>query len=290
MNSNQQAPKFYETQSFKRKSKKLLVVVLLLLGSIVILSPVWWMISTSLKTPAEIMQYPPSLLPESFQWGNYIKAWQTAPFTRWALNTLFITICVVIGNVFVNSFVAYGFAKIRFKGRNILFTLVLATMLIPGFVMMIPQYMLFSKLHWINTYLPLIVPAFFGNAFFIFLLRQFFKTIPDEMIDAAKIDGAHHLQIWWKLAMPLMKPAVITVAILSFNGAWNDFLGPLLYINDEKLYTLQIGLQTFKGTVQTQWHYLMSASVLVLLPVILLFFFFQRYFIEGSNITEGSKG
>ncbi|SDN39214.1 carbohydrate ABC transporter membrane protein 2, CUT1 family (TC 3.A.1.1.-) [Fictibacillus solisalsi] len=290
MNTRQNTPKFYETMSFRRKMKKSVVLLLLLLGSIVILSPVWWMISTSLKTPGEIAQYPPSFMPDSFQWSNYVKAWQTAPFTRWALNTIFITVCVVIGNVVVNSFVAYGFAKIRFRGKNLLFTLVLSTMLIPGFVMMIPQYILFSKLHWINTYLPLIVPAFFGNAFFIFLLRQFFKTIPDEMIEAAKIDGANHFQIWWKLAMPLMKPAVITVAILSFNGAWNDFLGPLLYINDEKLYTLQIGLQTFKGTVQTQWHYLMSASVLVLLPVILIFFFFQRYFIEGSNITSGTKG
>ncbi|KSU84188.1 carbohydrate ABC transporter membrane protein 2, CUT1 family (TC 3.A.1.1.-) [Fictibacillus enclensis] len=290
MSTRQHTPKFYETMSFRRKMKKSFVLFLLILGSIVILSPVWWMISTSLKTPGEIAQYPPSFMPESFQWSNYVKAWQTAPFTRWALNTIFITVCVVIGNVVVNSFVAYGFAKIRFRGKNLLFTLVLSTMLIPGFVMMIPQYMLFSKLHWINTYLPLIVPAFFGNAFFIFLLRQFFKTIPDEMIEAAKIDGANHFQIWWKLAMPLMKPAVITVAILSFNGAWNDFLGPLLYINDEKLYTLQIGLQTFKGTVQTQWHYLMSASVLVLLPVILIFFFFQRYFIEGSNITSGTKG
>ncbi|MDM5336951.1 carbohydrate ABC transporter permease [Fictibacillus enclensis] len=290
MSTRQHAPKFYETMSFRRKMKKSFVLFLLILGSIVILSPVWWMISTSLKTPGEIAQYPPSFMPESFQWSNYLKAWQTAPFTRWAINTIFITVCVVIGNVVVNSFVAYGFAKIRFRGKNFLFMLVLSTMLIPGFVMMIPQYMLFSKLHWINTYLPLIVPAFFGNAFFIFLLRQFFKTIPDEMIEAAKIDGANHFQIWWKLAMPLMKPAVITVAILSFNGAWNDFLGPLLYINDEKLYTLQIGLQTFKGTVQTQWHYLMSASVLVLLPVILIFFFFQRYFIEGSNITSGTKG
>ncbi|MDM5197798.1 carbohydrate ABC transporter permease [Fictibacillus enclensis] len=290
MSTRQQAPKFYETMSFRRKMKNSFVLFLLILGSIVILSPVWWMISTSLKTPGEIAQYPPSFMPESFQWSNYLKAWQTAPFTRWAINTIFITVCVVIGNVVVNSFVAYGFAKIRFRGKNFLFMLVLSTMLIPGFVMMIPQYMLFSKLHWINTYLPLIVPAFFGNAFFIFLLRQFFKTIPDEMIEAAKIDGANHFQIWWKLAMPLMKPAVITVAILSFNGAWNDFLGPLLYINDEKLYTLQIGLQTFKGTVQTQWHYLMSASVLVLLPVILIFFFFQRYFIEGSNITSGTKG
>jgi multiple sugar transport system permease protein len=288
--SFQKAMPFYQKRPFRKLVKKILVSSILLAGSLVILSPILWMVSTSLKTPGEIAQFPPAFLPDQFRWSNYIEAWNTAPFTRWALNTVFITVFVVIGSVLVNSLVAYGFAKIRFRGKNILFLIVLSTMLIPGFVLLIPQYMLFSNLGWVNTYLPLIVPAFLGNAFFIFLLRQFFMTLPNEMIEAAKIDGANHFQIWWKIAMPLMKPAVITIAILSFNGAWNDFLGPLLYINDEKLYTLQIGLQTFKGTVQTQWHYLMAASVLVLLPIVLIFFFFQKHFIEGSNITSGTKG
>ena len=286
---NMSEPRFFEKRMFHHKVKNVWISMFLILGSITILTPVLWMISTSLKTPAEIMQYPSEFFPKEFQWSNYVEAWKTAPFTRWTLNTLFITVFVVIGNVLINSLVAYGFAKIRFKGKNLLFVLVLSTMLIPGFVMMIPQYMLFSELGWINTYLPLIVPAFLGNAFFIFLLRQFFLSIPDELIEAAIMDGANHLHIWWKIMIPLTKPALITVAIFSFNGAWNDLLGPLLYINDERLYTLQIGLQTFKGTVQTQWHYLMAASVIVLLPVVLLFLFFQRYFIEGSNITSGTK-
>lgn len=283
-------PKFYEKRKFKEKIKSWTITLLLVAGSVVILSPLWWMISTSLKTPAEIAQYPPTFFPKEIRFDNYLKAWQTAPFTRWALNTIFIAVIGTIGSVIVNSLVAYSFAKIRFKGRNALFIIVLSTMLIPGFVTMVPQYILFSKLGWVNTYLPLIVPAFLGSAFFIFLLRQFMMTIPNSLIEAAVLDGASHIQIWWHIMIPLTKPALMAVAIFSFNGAWNDLLGPLLYINDERLYTLQIGLQTFKGTVQTQWHYLMSMSVTVLLPVVLIFFFFQRYFIEGSNISSGTKG
>jgi multiple sugar transport system permease protein len=283
-------PKFYETKKFKENVRLTIVTLILIAGSTLILMPLWWMISTSLKSPAEIAQYPPTFIPKEFHFSNYIEAWQTAPFTRWALNTLFLAVVGTIGSVLVNSLVAYAFAKIKFKGRNMLFVLVLSTMLIPGFVTMVPQYILFSKLGWIDTYLPLLVPAFLGSAFFIFLLRQFMMGIPNELVEAAVLDGAGHLQIWWNIMLPLTKPALITVAIFSFNGAWNDLLGPLLYINDESKYTLQIGLQTFKGTVQTQWHYLMAMSVTVLLPVILLFFFFQRYFIEGSNISSGTKG
>jgi multiple sugar transport system permease protein len=286
---NTQKLKLRESKKFREKLHGWFILFILIAGSVVILSPLIWMISTSLKTPQEIAQYPPSFLPESFQFSNYVKAWQTAPFTRWTLNTLLIATIGTIGSVFVNSLVAYAFAKIRFKGRNTLFVLVLTTMLIPGFVTMVPQYILFSKLGWINTYLPLIVPSFLGSAFFIFLLRQFSLTIPNELLDAAYLDGANHLQIWWHIMVPLTKPALITVAIFSFNGAWNDLLGPLLYLNDESLYTLQIGMQTFKGQMSTQWHYLMSMSVMVLAPVVLLFFFFQKHFIEGSNISGGIK-
>jgi len=155
---------------------------------------------------------------------------------------------------------------------------------------LIPQYVLFARLGWINTYLPLLVPGLFGNAFFIFLIRQFFLTIPNELIEAAKIDGANHFYIWSRLMLPLIKPALITVGIMAFNGKWNDFLGPLLYLNSEEKYTLQIGLTIFRGTVQTQWHYLMAASVIALVPVILIFFIFQRYFIEGINVQSGTTG
>ncbi|PPA70920.1 carbohydrate ABC transporter permease [Jeotgalibacillus proteolyticus] len=282
--------KWYETKKFRVSFKAWIITFFLLAGSLLVLLPLWWMVSTSLKSPQEIAQYPPTFFPREFHFSNYLEAWQTAPFTRWAMNTLFIATMGMIGSVLVNSLVAYSFAKIRFKGKNILFIIILATMLIPGFVTLVPQYILFSKLGWVNTYLPLIVPAFFGSAFFIFLLRQFMMTIPNELMEAAILDGAGHLQIWWHIMLPLTKPALIAVAIFSFNGSWNDLLGPLLYLNDERMYTLQIGLQTFRGTVQTQWHYLMAMSVTVLLPVIALFFFFQRYFIEGANINSGTKG
>jgi len=286
------ANRYYRSRRLRERLLKTFVTVVLVLGGLVLLSPVWWMVSTSLKSMQEIMAYPPTFYPHDVHFDNYVKAWTSpaADFTRWLFNTLFISAFVVLGNVAANSFVAYGFAKIAFPGRNVLFAVVLATMMIPGFVTMIPQYILFAKLGWMNTYLPLVVPAFFGGAFFIFLLRQFFMTIPNELIDAAKIDGANHFSIWLRIMVPLAKPAIATVAIFAFNGAWNDFLGPLLYVNEEKLYTLQIGLQVFKGTNMTQWNYLMAASLLVLLPVIALFFLFQRYFIEGMNLTAGTKG
>lgn len=282
-------PRFFEHRGNRNNMWRLLNFVLLAAGSLLVLSPLWWMFATSLKTMAEVMAYPPSFFPESWEWTNYIRAWKAAPFTTYTINTITITTLVVIGSVLANSFIAYGFAKIPFRGKGIWFAIVLSTMMIPGFVTLIPQYVLFSKLGWVNTYYPLIVPHFFGSAFYIFLLRQFYMTIPTELIEAAKIEGANHFYIWWKIGLPLTKPALATVAIFSFNGAWNDFLGPLLYLNDENLYTLQLGLAVFKGQLDTQWNYLMAGSLLVLLPVILLFFFFQKYFIQGINLSSGGK-
>ncbi|GIN69771.1 sugar ABC transporter permease [Bacillus sp. J14TS2] len=281
---------YFSSTKNRKRFVQIAVLFILIIGSLFILSPIWWMIATSLKDMKEVMAYPPTFFPKELHWENYKRVLDAAPFAGYAANTLIITAIVVVGNVLSNSFIAYGFSKIKFKGRNTLFAIVLATMMIPGFVMLIPQYIIFSKVGWLNTWLPLIVPAFFGNAFNIFLLRQFFLTIPNELIEAAKIDGANHFYIWSKLMIPLTKPAIVTIAIFSFNGAWNDFLSPLLYINDQALYTLQLGLQVFQGQTNTQWNLLMGASLLVLLPVIILFFLFQRYFIEGMNITAGSKG
>jgi multiple sugar transport system permease protein len=219
-----------------------------------------------------------------------VHAWQKGHFGRYALNTLFLAGIGVFSHVLSNTFVAYGFAKIRFPGKKLLFSIMLGTMMIPSFVTLIPQYILFSKLMWINTYLPLTVPGFFGSAFQIFLVRQFFLTVPKELIEAGKVDGASHFRIWWQLMLPLSMPVIATIAIMTFQGAWNDFTGPLIYINSESLFNLQIGLQAFKSTETTQWHYLMAGSVIVLLPVVLLFFLFQKYFIEGMNISSGTKG
>lgn len=286
------ANRWNNRNSMKSKSRihKVLIFIILTAGAIILLSPIWWMFITSFKSMGEIMTYPPTFWPEEWHFDNYRYTWETANFTRYTLNTLMIAFVSVFANVLSNSFIAYGFAKIDFRGKKILFALLLSTMMLPGFVTLIPTYVLFAKLGWLNTYLPLMVPPFFGSAFNIFLLRQFYITIPNELIEAAKIDGASHVYIWRKIMLPIAKPALATIAVFSFNGAWNDFLGPLLYLNDEKLYTLQIGLQIFKGQVATQWNYMMAGSLLVLMPVIILFFLFQRYFIEGMNLNAGSKG
>ncbi|MFS1241972.1 carbohydrate ABC transporter permease [Enterococcus lactis] len=276
--------------SVNRQSKKMLSYVLMTIIGIILLIPLLWMVFTSLKPMEEIVRYPPTFFPEKIVWENYLDTIAAFPFWRYARNTLFITVLVVIGNVLSNSFIAYGFAKLDFPGKKLMFALVLSTMMIPGFVTMIPQYVLFSKIGWVGTYLPLIVPSFFGNAFNIFLMRQFYLSINNELIEADEIDGANHLYIWSHLMLPLTKPALITIAINSFNAAWNDFLGPLLYIQDQEKYTLQIGLQVFQNQATTQWNYLMAGATLVLIPTILLFFFAQRYFIEGMDLTGGSKG
>ena len=281
---------YFKKTSVNRQTKKILSYVLMTVIGIILIIPLLWMVFTSLKPMEEIVRYPPTFFPEKIVWENYLDTIAAFPFWRYARNTLFITVLVVIGNVLSNSFIAYGFAKLDFPGKKLMFALVLSTMMIPGFVTMIPQYVLFSKIGWVGTYLPLIVPSFFGNAFNIFLMRQFYLSINNELIEAAEIDGANHLYIWSHLMLPLTKPALITIAINSFNAAWNDFLGPLLYIQDQEKYTLQIGLQVFQNQATTQWNYLMAGATLVLIPTILLFFFAQRYFIEGMDLTGGAKG
>jgi multiple sugar transport system permease protein len=281
---------FFKSQKNTKKMGNFFTYIILILVSIILMLPLVWMVSTSLKPMTEIAQFPPTLLPEEVQWENYLETINSFPFFQYAKNTLFITFFVVLGNVLSNSFIAYGFAKIDFPGKGLLFSLVLATMMIPSFVVMIPQYVLFSKIGWVGTYLPLIVPSFFGSGFNIFLMRQFYLSIDDELIEAAQIDGANHLYIWSRLMLPLTKPALITIGIQSFNGAWNDFLGPLLYIHEESKYTLQIGLQVFQSQSTTQWNYLMAGATLVLLPTVLLFLFAQKYFIEGMDLSAGTKG
>lgn len=277
------------TKSVKRRITNILLFVILSLGAVLILFPIAWMLSTALKSAPEIAMYPPKLLPEKLMFENFAIAWSKAPFIRYTINTLIIVFFTIIGNVLVNSFVAYGFAKIDFAGKKFLFNVILATMMIPGFVTLVPTYVIFSKLQWVNTYLPLIVPAFCGNAFHIFMMRQFYRTIPNELMEAARVDGAGHFYIWGRLMMPLVKPVLATVALISFKGAWSDFQGPLLYLSDRAKYTLQLGLQVFKGQGFTEWNYLMAVSFLSMLPILLLFFCFQNYFIEGMNVGGAVK-
>ena len=257
--------------------------------ALLFLIPFLWMISSSLKPNYQIFEVPPRWFPNPPQWDNYTEALTTLPFDRYMVNTAIITALTIVGHVVSCTLIAYAFARLRAPGRDVLFLLVLATMMLPYPVTMVPLYVLFKQLGWINTFLPLTVPAFFGSAFYIFLLRQFFLTIPPDFEDAAIIDGANTLQILWRVILPLSMPAVATVAIFTFQAAWNDFLAPLIYLQKPELYTVTLGLQFFRSTYTTNWAYLMAASLVTSLPVIVVFFVAQRYFIEGITLS-GVKG
>ena len=273
---------------------RILAWLILAVIAILWLTPLVWMISTSLKTPQDLFGI--RWIPRPIAWNNYIDAFSFGMWDRWAINTVVITLVSMIGVVFSSAMVAYAFARLRWRGRETLFRVVLATMMLPSVVTLIPQFILFARLPafglqgsavWVNTFLPLTVPAFTANAFYIFLLRQFMRGIPTELSEAAKIDGANELRTWWSIILPLSKPALAAIAIFAFQGAWQDFMGPLIYLQSERLYTLQIGLRQYEFAFggSPAWNWLMAASLIVMLPVLLVFLAFQRYFIEGVTIT-----
>jgi ABC-type glycerol-3-phosphate transport system permease component len=260
--------------------------------SVVFVAPLVWMLSTALKTNEQLGVWPPVWLPNPIVWENFPQAWQEAPFQIYLENTLFITGMAMIGHFLSCTAVAYGFARLRFPGRDALFLIVLATMMLPSIVTLIPTYILFKELGWLDTFNPLFVPAYFGaagGAFYIFLLRQFFRGIPMELSEAARVDGASHLRILFQLILPLSKPALATVAIFSFMAHWNDFMGPLIYLNSRENYTLTLGLRVFMRQSGTQFQSLMAISFLMTMPVILIFFFAQQYFVRGV-VMSGLKG
>lgn len=269
--------------------RRLLATIIVVSGAIIFLIPLVWMFSSSLKPEHQIFAVPPELIPNPPRWENYTEALTYVPFGRYTINTTIITIVTIIGHLLSCTVVAYGFARLRAPGRDALFVVVLATMMLPYPVTMVPLYMLFSSLGWVNTYLPLTVPAFFGQAFYIFLLRQFFLTIPYDLEDAARIDGANLAQLIWYVMLPLTLPALATVAIFTFQATWNDFLPPLIYLNDQSLYTITLGLSFFRSTFDVNWAYLMAASLVTMLPVVLVFLLAQRFFLEGITLT-GMKG
>jgi len=251
--------------------------------------PFYWMIITALKTDQQIFQWPPLLWPTTPQWQNFVQATRYIPFWLYMKNTLVICLISIIGTLISCTLIAYGFSRIQWPGREVVFLIYLSTLMLPGQVTMIPLYVIFRSLGWVGTILPLVVPTFFGNAFFVFLLRQFFKTIPSELTDAARIDGANELGILWHIMLPLLKPALMTVALFTFLGAYRDFLGPLIYLTDQSQWTISLGLQLFKNMYGAQWQLMMAASALTMLPVMVLFFFTQRTFVEGITLT-GIKG
>ena len=268
------------------------IYAILLLGAMLIFFPFAWTISTSLKTEQQTLEYPPTWVPEPVQWENYPDALTARPFGRYYVNTTIVTVLSVIGQVGSSAVVAYGFARFRFPGRGLMFLVVLSTLMIPFHMLIIPRFILFKYLGWLDTFLPLIVPNFFGGAFSIFLLRQYFLTIPLDLDEAAKMDGANAFQIFISIILPLARPALGAVAVFEFVSTWNDFLGPLIYLSSDRNYTVSIGLAAFRNDYFTAWHLFMAASAVALLAPLLVFFLAQKYFISGVALTGsgGSKG
>lgn len=265
--------------------------VLLVVLAAVFAFPFLWMVATALKLPTEVYTIPPKLIPTTITWDNYIEGWQYADFTRYTWNTVVVTTLAVLGTVMSAAVVAYGFARFRSRYSGLLFAIVLGTMMLPNQVLLIPTYILFAKIGWLDTLAPLIVPSFFGGgAFNIFLLRQFFKTIPKELDEAALIDGANTFQIFYKILVPAIAPALITVAVLSVAFHWNDFMSPLIYLNSDENFTLAIGLQFFQNSYgSSQVQMLMAVSLITVIPLLILFFIGQKYFVQGITMS-GLKG
>jgi multiple sugar transport system permease protein len=273
------------------KLQRLCLMALLVLGGIAFLIPFAWMLSTSLKPLKETMMFPPRWIPTEPQWENYPAAVrEMRPFGAYLANTLYLCVMCTTGAVLSSALAAYGFSRITWRGRETVFGLVLATMMIPFPVVMVPLYSLFRELGWIGSFKPLWVSTFFAGAFNVFLLRQFFRTIPRELSEAAVIDGCSEWAIFWRIVLPLARPALMVVALFQFMATWNDFLGPLIYLTNQDDFTLALGLQAFQSqNGGTSWNLLMAASVLVALPIMALFFFTQKSFVEGIATTGGKN-
>lgn len=272
-------------------ARRLLIHLVLAGGGLLMLVPFFWLLSSSLKAPHEIYVFPPKWIPDPIRWVNYWKVFEVVSVMRYTVNTIHITFFSTLGVVLSSSLAAYSFARLRFKGRNLMFGLILSTVMLPYVVTMIPVYILFTRLGWVGSYLPLIVPDWFGGPITIFLLRQFFRTIPLELEDAARIDGASRPRIFAQIILPLARPALTVVVVLALLYNWNDFLVPLIYLHKRDMYTLALGLnalQYFEGGLD--WtHYVMVLATLMVLPVIVIYFLAQRAFVEGIILT-GLKG
>lgn len=272
-----------------KKIKSILAHLCLIIASGYFLVPFIWMISTSLKPIEQVFTFPPEWIPQPFQWDNYSKAIEYIPFWKYLSNTSLITILSTFGVIISCPMVAYSFAKLKWKGKNAFFAVTLAVMMIPGQVTMIPLFLFFNKLGWVGSSLPLIIPHFFGVPFYIFLLRQFFMGLPDSLREAAKMDGASEMRIYWQIMLPLAKPAVLAVGLFQLMASWTDFLGPLLYLTNEDSFTLSLALQQFQNKQGSEWSLMMAVSTLMTLPIIILFFFLQKTFMKGITFS-GIKG
>ncbi len=279
---------------FQLRPNTILLYAILVLLSALFMFPFFWTVSSSLKAPFELMTFPPTWLPATPQWQNYARVIEKVPFLLWTWNTIYVVTIATLGSVISASIVAYSFARFEYPGRDVIFIITLGTMMLPAQVTLIPQFILFNKLGWINSLYPLWVPYIFGGgAFNIFLLRQFIQSLPRELDEAALIDGASYARILWTILLPLAKPALATVAVISFIGHWNDFVSPLIYLNSPEKFTLALGLNYFKSVPESSGlplqHLLMAASVMIIMPVLILFFAAQRYFVQGI-VLSGIKG
>ena len=261
------------------------IYAMLVLGAAVFLLPFLWMVSTALKQSDEVFTFPPTVLPAKPSLRAFIDGWTVLPFTQFLLNTIFITVLAVLGNMVSCILPAYAFARLEARGKKVAFALMLSTMMIPVEVTLVPTFIAFSKLGLVNTYWPLVLPAWLGYAYFIFLLRQFFMTLPREYDEAARIDGAGYFRTLWSVVLPQAKPAIATVAIFAFVGNWNNLLAPIIYLRSQDKFTLVLGLQLFQGQYQTYYNQMMAVALITLLPILIIFLLGQRTFIEGANLS-----
>jgi multiple sugar transport system permease protein len=283
---------WHKTRSGRTRIGHLLLHIVLVLFGLTALTPLLWVMSTSLKLPGDVFTYPIEWIPDPVIWSNYPNLLTVLEFSGkpaivlFAQNTFFIALLATLGTIFSSIFVAYSFARLRWPERDFVFSLALATMMLPGVVTLVPMFLIFRSLDWLDTFLPLIVPHWFAiNGFYIFLLRQFFMSLPSELEEAARIDGASSFRILWQVIVPLSAPAIVTVAIFSFLQHYNDFIHPLLYLNTTEKFTLPLGLLMFQGRFGDRWPTVMAASTVVIVPPILLFLFLQRYFVRGIHLT-----
>jgi multiple sugar transport system permease protein len=259
---------------------------IMIILSIIMLIPLYWLVTSSLKQQGQVFAVPPVWFPNPIMWENYPEALRRAPLLLWLQNTSIITLFSIIGSVLSSSIVAFGFARLRFPGRGVLFLLLLSTMMLPQVITLIPRFIMFKGLGWLDTFLPMIVPTFFGGgAYNIFLVRQFYMTIPLDFDEAARIDGASNLMIWWRILVPLSTPVLTAIGIFSFVFNWNNFMEPLIYLFSEPKKTLALGLRAFVNPYDASWHISMAASMFLVVPIMVLFFIGQRYFIRGVVMT-----
>ena len=276
----------------KKKSsavlRRVLLYIVLILIAVIMVVPFLWMLSTSLKTQYDAVKIPPVWIPDPPQWENYVKLFTEQPMFQFMLNTIKIVFFVVLGQLFFSSLAAYSFARISFKGRNVVFFFYIATLMVPGQVTMIPTYLMFAKAGLTDNHLALILPAFF-SAFGVFLLRQFFMSLPRELEEAAEIDGCNPFMTYWRIMLPLVVPAMLPLGVFTLMNTWNDYMGPLIYLSSPEKYTMTLGIAYFKGVYTTQWNLVMAGSIVSVVPILIAYLCAQKYFIEGIAFS-GVKG